>query len=170
MCQTIQIRPAAPGDIDRVTTMLGRSYRALLAPDYHPAVLHEALPLLAQARPSLMNCGTYFLAVEEDGRVVAAGGWTDFSPHGRPGRRGEGHVRHVAVDPDQARRGLGRALMRRVLSSAEAAGVTLLRCKSTLTAVPFYRDLGFVPTGRIEVRLSPGVYFPAVQMRRGAAS
>lgn len=168
MCQTIQIRPAAHGDIDRVGTLLGRSYRALLAPDYHPEVLREALPLLTQPRSSLLNCGTYFVAVEDEGRVIAAGGWTDFSPYGRPGRRGEGHIRHVAVDPDHARRGLGRKLFEAVLGSAAAAGVTLLRCQSTLTALPFYRSQGFVAAGRIEIRLAPGIYFPAVQMRRGA--
>lgn len=165
MCQTITIRPANHADEARVTTLLGRSYRALLAGDYAPEVLQTALPLLTRARPQLLRCGTYFLAVDgESGRALAAGGWTDASPHGGAGRRGEAHVRHVATDPDRARQGLGRRLVAEILRSARAAGVTRLHCQSTLTAEPFYRANGFSTAGRIEVRLAPGVMFPAVQM------
>lgn len=165
MCQTITIRPAVPGDLERVSTMLARSYRALLAPDYAPEVLRDALPYLTRANPALMRCGTYFIAFDGDGRPLAAGGWTDTSPYGAAGRRSEGHIRHVACDPDKARTGLGRRLMGEVMASAEAAGISLLHCQSTLTAQPFYKALGFENGGRIDVRIAPGVWFPAVQMR-----
>ncbi|WP_375692023.1 GNAT family N-acetyltransferase [Pseudooceanicola sp. LIPI14-2-Ac024] len=166
MAPTITIRPAVPGDLDRVSTLLARSYRALLAPDYAPQVLRDALPYLTRANPRLMRCGTYFVAVDDDGRPLAAGGWTDASPHGAAGRRGEGHVRHVATDPDHAGAGMGRKLMEKVFASAEAAGVDVLHCQSTLTAQPFYRALGFEPRGRIDIRIVPGVWFPAIQMKR----
>ncbi|WP_163847252.1 GNAT family N-acetyltransferase [Pseudooceanicola aestuarii] len=159
------IRPALPADTEAVSRMLARSYRALLAPDYAPALLREALPLISQARPSLLSCGTYFVA-ESDDRILAAGGWTDFSPHGSPGRTGEGHLRHVATDPMLVRAGLGRRILTRILSSARAAGVRRLHCQATLTAVPFYAALGFERVARIDVRLPTGVLFPAVQMRR----
>ena len=161
----IVIRPAMPADTEGVSRMLTRSYRALLAADYDPELLREALPLISSARPSLLSCGTYFLA-ERDDRVLAAGGWTDVSPHGAPGRAGVGHIRHVAVDPSVVRTGVGSLLMRRVLGSAAAAGVTDLRCQSTLTAEGFYAAHGFGSLGQIEVRLPTGVLFPAVQMRR----
>lgn len=168
MCQTITIRPATPGDLDAASTLLARSYRALLAADYAPEVLRDTLPFLTRANPALMRCGTYFLAVDDDGRPLAAGGWTDTSPHGSPARRGEGHIRHVATDPDHARTGLGRRLMEEVIASAGAAGVRVLHCQSTLTARPFYRALGFENGGRIDIRIAPGLWFPAVQMRREA--
>lgn len=171
MSHTITIRTARPGDLDRVSTMLARSYRALLAADYAPDVLREALPHLTRANPGLMRCGTYFVALDEDDRPLAAGGWTDASPHGAAGRRGEGHVRHVATDPDRARQGLGRRLMTHVLASARDAGVDMLHCQSTLTAQPFYRALGFENCGRIDIRIAPGVWFPAMQMRcRGGSA
>ncbi|QOL81578.1 GNAT family N-acetyltransferase [Pseudooceanicola spongiae] len=158
------IRPALPADTEAVSRMLARSYRALLAPDYEPGLLRDALPLIGQARPSLLTCGTYFIA--EDGeRVLAAGGWTDFSPHGAPGRAGEGHIRHVATDPDAARQGLGQRILRRILRSARAAEVKVLHCQSTLTAEPFYEALGFEMRAHIDVRLPTGLLFPAVQMR-----
>ena len=145
--------------------MLARSYRALLAPDYEPSLLRDALPLISVARPSLLSCGTYFVA-EHDDRILAAGGWTDLSPHGAPGRAGVGHIRHVACDPSVTRKGVTSRLMTQVLNSARAAGVTELRCQSTLTAVPFYESQGFGVLGRIDVRLPTGVLFPAMQMVR----
>lgn len=159
------IRPAMPADTEGVNRVLARSYRALLAADYDPALLRDVLPLITVARPSLLSCGTYFVA-EQDDRILAAGGWTDLSPHGAPGRAGVGHVRHVACDPDVLRQGVSTRLMQRVFRSARSAGVVDLRCQSTLSAVPFYESLGFGSLGRIDVRLPTGVLFPAVQMRR----
>jgi GNAT superfamily N-acetyltransferase len=159
------IRPALPADTEGVSRMLARSYRALLAPDYDPGLLREALPLISSARPSLLSCGTYFVVEQED-RILAAGGWTDLSPHGAPGRSGVGHIRHVACDPLVARRGVASLLMRRVSCSARSAGVVELRCQSTLTAVPFYESQGFGILGRIDVRLPTGILFPAVQLLR----
>lgn len=52
------VRPAMPADTENVSRVLARSYRALLAEDYEPALLREALPLISRARPSLMSCGT----------------------------------------------------------------------------------------------------------------
>lgn len=162
----ILLRPGLPADTDQVNRMLARSYRALLAQDYPADLLREALPFLKRPRPGLLTCGTYFLALDAaDERVLAAGGWTDTTPWGAPGRPGEGHVRHVATDPDVARQGLGARVMRQVIRSARAAGVELLHCQSTLTAVPFYMSLGFEPRAEIELRLPNGILFPAVQMR-----
>lgn len=157
------IRPALPGDAQAVGKVLDRSYRTLLADDYEPDLLRAALPLISRARPSLLTCGTYFV-LEQGEEILVAGGWSDMSPHGRPAQRGEGHIRHVACDPKVARQGLAAALMDRVLVSAAAAGVTRLHCQSTLTAAPFYKACGFVPRGRIDVRLPTGLLFPAVQM------
>ncbi|WP_407494637.1 GNAT family N-acetyltransferase [Pseudooceanicola sp. MF1-13] len=161
----VKTRAAMPADTEAVARVLARSYRALLAKDYDPGLLKQVLPLISQANPRLLSCGTYFV-VEEDDRILACGGWTDVSPHGAPGRLGVGHIRHVAVDPLVARQGYGRILMERVLESAAATQVTDLRCQSTLTAQPFYEALGFQSVGRIDVRLPTGVLFPAVEMRR----
>lgn len=163
--KTVTVRAAMPADTDAVARVLARSYRALLAKDYDPGLLKQVLPLISQANPRLLSCGTYFV-VEEDDRVLACGGWTDSSPHGSPGRDGVGHIRHVAVDPDVARQGYGAILMEGVFHSARAARVTELRCQSTLTGEPFYAALGFETLGRIDVRLPTGHLFPAMQMRR----
>ena len=50
------------------------------------------------------------------------------------------------------------------------AGVTVLDCYLTLMAVPFYAACGFRELAPMTVPLCPGIDFPAVHMRRLAAS
>ena len=156
----LTIRSARPDDLGAVDALLARAYPRLLKPDYPPSVMVTAIPLIARGRPELLGSGTYYLA-EVSGRVVGAAGWT-------PRREaGHGEVRHVVVDPDHARRGIGRALFAHLFDTAGARGVHRFSCLATRTAVPFYRALGFRPTGQVEVPLDRGITFPAIRMRRG---
>ena len=159
----LAIRVAGAGDIGAIDRLLGRSYPTLLKRDYPPSVLVLALPAMTRAQPGLLASGTYYLA-ELGGVVVGAGGWTQQAPGGRPGQRGVGHVRHVATDPDHARRGIGRALMAHVMLTAKASGMASLDCLSTRTAVPFYASLGFVAVGERKVTFPGDIAFPVVAM------
>ena len=169
MTQTLILRRAQPADLSAVDLLLSRSYPRLLAPDYPPSVLVLAIPRIARAQPGLLASGTYFLAEDGAGRIVGAGGWTRAAP-GRVGPLGVaagqniGHVRHVATDPDVVRQGVGRKLMAWVMQDARAAGVEVMDCASTRTAVPFYAAMGFKVVGEMVVPLAPGVDFPAVRM------
>lgn len=169
MTQTITLRRAVPADLAAVDLLLSRSYPRLLAADYPPSVLVLAIPRISRANPALMASGTYFLAEDACGRIVGAGGWTRaapgrMTPQGQAERQSIGHVRHVATDPDVLRQGVGRRLMARVMQDAREAGVDLMDCASTRTAVPFYAAMGFKVVGEMVVSLAPGVDFPAVRM------
>ena len=78
---------------------------------------------------------------------------------------GLGHVRHVATDARAARRGVGRAVMERVMYDAREGGARRLSSLSTLTAVRFYEALGFRTMRPILLRFG-GADFPAVEMER----
>jgi GNAT superfamily N-acetyltransferase len=126
------------------------------------------VPLIARAKPELLASGTYFVAEDEGGVILGAGGWTARGPQGEQGSR-LGHVRHVATDDRALRRGIGRAILAQAFASAREAGVTTLACLSTRTAVPFYAALGFRPTApgtEVAISLAPGISFPAVAMIR----
>jgi len=118
--------------------------------------------LISKANPALLRTGTYYVA-ETDGALLAAGGWTPMSIPGHAS------IRHVVTDDRHLRRGIGRALLDHALGTAQLAGIRHLECKSTFTAVPFYRALGFTELGAIEVTLAPGITFPAVLMERAIA-
>ena len=160
----LTIRLATPADLAEVDALLAHSYPRLLAADYAPSVLVLALPIISRARPELLASGSYFVALDGTGRMLGAGGWTRGAPGDGDVARGLGHVRHVVTRAGEVRRGIGRALMGCVMDDAAAAGVRLLDCLSTRTAVPFYKALGFRTTGPVEVPLRPGIVFPAVRM------
>ncbi len=166
MTDTLTIRTATRGDLSAVDALLARAYPRLLAADYPPSVLVTAVPIIARARPELLAGGTYYLAADSSGRVLGAGGWTMAAPAGGARLARVGHVRHLVTDDRAVRRGIGRAIMQRSFEEARAAGVVLLDCLSTRTAVPFYAALGFEAVGPVAVPLRPGIDFPAVRMRR----
>jgi GNAT superfamily N-acetyltransferase len=164
MALTLSLRRSSLADLSAVDILLSRSYRRLLASDYPPSTMVLALPLITRARPELLASGSYFLAEDPEGRVLAAGGWTRGGPSPGSALPDTGHVRHVATDPDLVRLGVGRALMARVMQDARDAGMQWMNCLSTRTAVPFYAALGFRPLHEAEVTLAPGIVFPAVRM------
>lgn len=163
MTRTLEmtIRVAETRDLARLDALFGRSYPKLLKADYPPSVLVTAVPLISKAQPALVASGTFHVAELSDGTLVGAGGWMP-----RRTRPQMGDIRHVVCDDRFLRRGIARALMRVSLREAAEAGVRLMDCKSTRTAVPFYLSMGFVPLGPIEVPLREGVVFPAIQMQQ----
>jgi GNAT superfamily N-acetyltransferase len=159
---TITIRKSRPADLPRADALFAESYPVLLKDDYPPSVRVLALPLISRARPELLASGTYYVAEDEDGRLVAAGGWTR-----RPRHAEIGQIRHVVTDHRRTRQGIGTAMMAHIIGAARVAGLRHLQCQSTRTAVPFYTACGFRLLGPVEVPLAPGISFPAVAMERG---
>jgi len=156
----LSIRTAGSDDVPAVDALLRRAYPRLLAADYPPSLLVTAIPRISRAQPALVTCGTYYLA-ETGGRLVGAGGWT-------PGRRdrGRANVRHLVTDDRAVRQGVGRALMGHIFGTAREAGARWMHTTSTLTAVPFYKALGFTEIGPAVVTLDAGIEFPVVELRR----
>ena len=165
MAETLTVRIADSSDLSAIDALLARTYPILLKPDYPPSTMVLALPLIARANPRLVASGSYYV-VEDGGLLVGAGGWTRSAPPAGSGGRRRGHVRHVVTDHRRTRRGIGRALMARILGDAAADGVAVMECLSTRTAVPFYAACEFLDLGPIHVPLAPGIDFPAVRMAR----
>jgi GNAT superfamily N-acetyltransferase len=166
MASTLTLRRATGADLAAVDSLLVRSYPRLLKADYPPSVMVLAVPLIIRARPELLASGRYFLVEAGDGRLVGAGGWSIGSPSDGSESVAMGHVRHVATDADHVRGGIGRLIMERILTDADAEGLRWLNCLSTRTAVPFYTAMGFRPVCPVDVTLRPGIRFPAVRMLR----
>jgi GNAT superfamily N-acetyltransferase len=83
-----------------------------------------AIPLNSRARPELLACGSCWLALDLQGDILGAGGWTQGAP-GMPEDgygRATGHIRHFVTDARLTRQGIGRSLMDRVLAQPGAAG------------------------------------------------
>lgn len=157
--EALILRQATDRDIAGVDALLARSYPRLLRKAYPPSVMVTAVPILARANPALVTSGTYYVAETEAGRIIGAGGW---SVRSRAGRTAE--MRHLAVDPDVVRQGVGRRIVQNVLAEAKGAGLWRMACLATRNAVPFYQSMGFQAVGPVTIGLGPGIAFEAVQM------
>jgi len=163
-----KIRVASPADKEAVSALLKTSYGILLARDYSPEVLAVALPLMSAANPELLNCGTYYVTENQNGEIIACGGWT----LNRPGpvdaahtvREGLAHIRHVATHPTWTRRGIGRAMIETCKNEARKQGISRFECYSSLSARSFYAALDFRACGSIDIALGADCLFPSVVM------
>jgi N-acetylglutamate synthase-like GNAT family acetyltransferase len=158
------IRVANPTDSQAVSALLVASYSRLLSARYDSALLARALPYFAKANPTLLACGTYYVAEREPGNLVGCGGWTAAKPGSGEIIDGEAHIRHFATHPEWTRQGIGSALLARCISDTRSLGIRKLHSFSTLNAECFYRAAGFKRVGRIDVQLGPSMTFPAVLM------
>ena len=154
----MQIRPTTIDDLPAVDALLARSYPKLLKADYPPSVLVTAIPVIARAQPKLLRCGTYYV-VEENGRILGAGGWTRDRTD-----KALGHIRHVVTDDRALRRGVGRTLIAHCFEVAKASGVRQMECWATRNAEQFYQAQGFETIGPIDVPMAEGVIFPSIRM------
>ncbi|MGW7523521.1 GNAT family N-acetyltransferase [Streptomyces sp. NPDC054783] len=101
----------------------------------------------------LLTAGKGFGIDDPQGGLVAACVVTEYGPWGRPDL---GAIGMVLVAARQARQGVGRRLMRHVVSTM---GTTPLTLHATPNGRPLYEELGFKVTGRAEMlrgRFTPG--------------
>ena len=161
---TFSIRIAKLTDSDALSAVFSASYSSLLSACYDSDLLIQALPHFTKANPTLLACGTYYVAATEPGDLVGCGGWTPEKPGTGEIIEGEAHIRHFATHPHWTRHGIGSALLGRCISDARSIGITKLHCLSTLNAEHFYRASGFNTLGPIDVQVGSSLIFPAVLM------
>jgi putative acetyltransferase len=100
-----------------------------------------------------------FLVAEVDGQVV---GFAEFAP-----MRSE--IVAMYLHPRHARRGIGTQLFREIEKLASARGISSLYLSSSLSAVSFYEQFGFVAGAPGVHRLGNGTEIPCIPMVRPAA-
>ncbi len=162
----LTIRVATPRDAHAVGALLRESYPVLMRPAYGQALV-PVLDSMVRANPGLLGSGSYYVAENEYGRVVGAGGWTRERPGSGAVEPLRAHLRHFATHPHWCRRGVARRIYECCEVRAREAGVRCLECCSSLNAVAFYEAMGFEAVARIDVPLGEGRSLAGVLMRRG---
>jgi GNAT superfamily N-acetyltransferase len=178
MTQTpFAIRNATHADRPALELLIARSARELGAGDYRPEQIEGALRGAFGVDTQLIDDGTYFV-VEADGKLVGCGGWskrrTLFGGDAHKDRNaGEldpkidaAKIRAFFVDPEHARRGIGRALLQRCESEARAHGFSRFELMGTLPGVRLYQALGYVGSERVHYPVAPGVTIEFVPMQK----
>jgi GNAT superfamily N-acetyltransferase len=167
------IRRADRSDALALRSMQERSVRILCRGHYDPDLIDAFLTHIGTMDTSLLDEGRYFVAVASDG-IIASGGWSMAEPGyaasasgiGAPSHAGP-LIRAVYVRPDAAGRGLGRRIMEMAETEAAAAGFHTITLTAMLSAVEFYRRLGFAELGPAEMRLPGELTFRGVHMCKG---
>lgn len=171
------LRRARREDIPALETLILRSARQLSRPYYTPEQTDAAIRYVFGVDSQLIEDQTYFL-IEQEGEPVACGGWSRrrtlyggdqaksgpdalLDPATEPAR-----VRAFFVDPEQARKGLGRRLLDECARRAHAAGFGALELVATLPGEPLYLACGFAVTERFDLALPGGVLLPVARMHR----
>jgi len=167
-------------DKPALEALIARSARELSKGDYTPQQVEGALRGAFGVDTQLITDGTYF-AVELDDRIVGCGGWsrrrTLFGSDARADRdAGEldprvdaAKIRAFFVDPDYARRGIGRAILGHCEATASLHGFTRFELMATLPGVRLYQECGYVGEARIAHSLGAGLMIEFVPMTKGAA-
>jgi GNAT superfamily N-acetyltransferase len=157
------LRLARATDISDLERLIEASVRGLQADDYSASQLDAALGSVFGVDRQLIADQTYFVA-ERDGAMVGCGGWsrrrTLFGADAVAGRDDSAltpgvdaaRIRAFFVHPDDARQGVGAAILSACEAAAAAAGFTALEMGATLTGAPFYRRHGYRELDR---RLAP---------------
>jgi GNAT superfamily N-acetyltransferase len=172
-----QLRKATLADRSDLERLIGRSARALGARHYAPEQIEAALRGAFGVDTQLIDDGTYFV-VEFERKIVGCGGWscrnTLFGGDAHAQRDAReldpaldaAKIRAFFVDPDYARRGIGRALLERCEAEARAQGFTRFELMGTLSGVPLYQALGYEPGDRLNFPLAAQVTMEFVPMRK----
>ncbi len=172
-----QLRAATRADADALKVLIARSARELSKQDYRPEQVEGALQGAFGVDTQLIDDGSYFV-VEFDGRAVGCGGWsrrrTLFGGDAHRERdAGEldprvdaAKIRAFFVDPDHARRGIGRMLLERCESEARARGFRRLELMGTLPGVRLYEALGYQRGTMVHYPVAEGVNIEFIPMSK----
>jgi GNAT superfamily N-acetyltransferase len=161
MSTEIQIRVAERSDRRELEELQALSFRTLGEP-YYGSEAVEAFVRVGTMDPSLLDDGTYFVAVA-GGRIVGCGGWSlrapSYTAYVVDAARSEGPgatIRSVYVHPAFARRGIARAVMARIELELAKRNLDAVSLAATLSGIPLYRRIGYKGAEPIILRLPTG--------------
>lgn len=174
------LRTARLSEASAIDELMKVSTRDLFPSAYDDRQTEASIRYIASVDRMLIEDGTYFV-IEEDGALVACGGWSRrdklytgsgpgtsdarlLDPATEPAR-----VRAMFVRPDRTRRGLGTRILEACEAAARAEGFRRLALMATLPGLPLYERYGFTVTARTEIPLPDGSSIAGAAMEMALA-
>jgi L-amino acid N-acyltransferase YncA len=162
---SIQIRPATPADIAAITEIYAHAVR-------HGTASFEIEPPseveMAERQKALLDGGFPFLVAENDGGVA---GYAYAGPYRtRPAYRWSVED-SIYIHPNSHRRGVGRALLAKLIDESEQRGfrqmIAVIGDSAQTASIELHNALGFRLIGTIEnVGFKFGRWLDSVLMQR----
>lgn len=167
------IRLATRADLPEIQRVMHASIAALSRGFYDEPQTASAVRYIGVPDGQLIDDGTYFV-IEEEGRVVACGGWSaraklftgTSDQETASGFADVARIRAMFVDPACARRGLGRRILEASENAAQRAGFTTFELMATLPGVPLYEACGYRAVEAAGIELPDGTALPCLRMRK----
>ena len=169
------VRLAREEDAPEIETLIRISARVLQSSHYSEPQIEGALGSVFGVDHQLLSDRTYFLA-EHKGQIVGCGGWSkratlfggDAMKTGMDieldPKRDSARIRAFFIDPDWARCGIGRTILKRCEKANRLARFRSVELVATLTGEPFYEAHNDSQRERFEVPLANGLTLPVVRM------
>lgn len=185
-----ELRPASHADVAAIRELIRQSALGLCTASYPQEQVEAALRGAFGVDTQLIDDGTYFVALANQGanreragcELAGCGGWsyrrTLFGGDARPERdAGEldpaadeaARIRAFFVHPRHARLGLASRLLALCESEARARGFRRFALMATLSGVPFYRAHGYVGSERIRYPMGGGLEIEFEPMEKRVA-
>jgi N-acetylglutamate synthase-like GNAT family acetyltransferase len=158
-----EIRAAVASDVVAIAELIRSSARGLSRDYYTDEQIEAAILFIFGLDSELISDGTYFVA-DANGELIGCGGWSrrktlfggDQADSRQVGEldpeRDAAKIRAFFVNPNWARRGVGRAILMHCEMEAQRAGFGSFELMSTLPGVEFYRSVGYEGSGEISYR------------------
>jgi GNAT superfamily N-acetyltransferase len=171
----IMLRKATRADLLAIERVMRASLAGIGSGYYDERQVTSAIDWIARPDGQLIDDGTYFV-LEQDGRVVACGGWSRRGKlySGSAASGGEGRlldpakdaarVRAMFVDPRYARRGLGRAILNACEEEARLAGFRQVELMAMLSGEELYAACGYAIVEEVVLTLEDGTKLGAKKM------
>lgn len=175
------LRTATLADEPALHELIARSIRELGSNDYTPEQIEAALTEAFGLDTSLIRDQTYFVAITGTGQIAGCGGWsrrrTLFGSDARGDRddawldpqSDPAKIRAFFIDPNHARRGLGRRILEHCEAEAVRAGFSGFEMMATLPGKRLYENCGYAPGIPIQHPLPGGLHITFVPMSKKAA-
>jgi GNAT superfamily N-acetyltransferase len=177
---TFEMRKAVEADTAAIERVMRESTDVLGAAFYDARELASAVRFITVLDLDLVRDRTYFV-VEDDGAIVACGGWSSRRKLFAGGPSGAddtarlspvteaARIRAMFVHPGAARCGLGRRILAACEEEARRAFFRRAELMATLPGVPLYRACGYDMIEETVLLLGDGVRLPAVRMQKQLA-
>lgn len=151
----MNIRQARLTDAENILALHADTLKRVNAKDYRPEQINAWLAMQRLDRvQKLITNGHATVAVDDDDHLL-----------GFATRRGN-EIHGMYVDADRLGRGIAGALFARVEADAKEEGCTQLVAEASVTAVVFYRKMGFAEVQKKLWPLTDSLSLEVVVMRK----
>ena len=172
-----QIRLASHEDVAEIEAVMRRSVEVLGRSAYDDAQVDSAKRHTAHLDVQMIDDGTYYVVVAGD-HIAGCGGWSRRAKLFRGSNAQEveqqkrlvdkntepARIRAMFVDPDHARRGLGRRILETAENAAREEGFSSTILLAMHSGIELYRACGYVPTEPYAFETPDGVELPCTVM------